>query len=68
MNEVRLPIETVEKVLQYLAKGTTGETGQLFFSIQQLSQTQLKEFNDKQLEETIKARVKADSKPKKAIT
>jgi hypothetical protein len=66
MKEVRLPIEMVEQVLQFLSEGTTGKTGQLFFSIQQLSQTQLKEFNDNKLEETIKARVKEDSKPKKA--
>jgi hypothetical protein len=66
MKEVTLTIEVVEKVLDHLSKGTTGETGELFFMIKQTAQTQLKEFNDKQMEETIKARLEEDSKAKKA--
>jgi hypothetical protein len=64
MKEVKLPIEMVEQVLQFLSEGTTGKTGQLFFGIQELSRTQLKEFNDNKTEEAIKARIEEAVKAK----
>jgi hypothetical protein len=65
MKEVRLPISMVEQVLEVLSRGKTSETGELFFGIRQLSQTQLKEFQDGQLEEKIQARLKTEETTEK---
>ena len=59
MKEIRLSVELVEAILNDMEKKLTGTNASLFVTIQQTAQQQLKEFNDKQVQEMMEAEIKA---------
>ena len=67
MKEIRLSVELVEAILNDMEKKLTGTNASLFVTIQQTAQQQLKEFNDKQVQEMMEAEIKARMEVKQEV-
>lgn len=62
MEEVKVKIELVEAVLNYMGSKPTNETGEIFTALKQTALQQRQEFANNEAKEKMRAELKAEVK------